>query len=98
MKKLVLSAAILLGSLSATVATANNVNPIVKSVSVADEYTEIKVEELPAAVSEAFKKAYPEGVINKAFVNEKKEYKIEVKIGDKEGFLYADEKGTWIQQ
>ncbi|MBK0369831.1 hypothetical protein [Flavobacterium agrisoli] len=98
MKKLILSAAIVLGGLTTTVATAHNVNPIVKSVSVADEYTEIKLEELPAAVTEALKKAYPDAVVTKAYVNEKKEYKLDVKVGDKEGNLFADANGNWIQK
>ena len=98
MKKLILSAAIILGGLSTFTATATNVNPIVNSVIIADDYTEIKVTEVPSPITEAFKAAYPEGIINKAFVNETKEYKIEVKIGDKEGFLYADESGKWIQK
>ncbi len=61
-----------------------------------DAYTEIKTEELPAAVAEALKKAYPEAVLNKASVNAKKEYQLEIKVGDKEGALYADESGNWI--
>ena len=64
----------------------------------ADQYTEIKVEELPAAVTDALKAAYPEAVINKALVNAKKEYQLLVKVGDKEGALYADETGKWIQK
>ena len=44
------------------------------------------------------KKAYPDAVLTKAYINEKKEYKIEVKIADKEGALYADETGKWIQK
>ena len=98
MKKLILSAAILLGSLSTITATASNVNPIVKSVIIADDYTEIKVEEVPAAIIDALKKAYPDAVLTKAYVNENKEYKLDVKVGDKEGNLFADETGNWIQK
>ncbi|KVV13225.1 hypothetical protein [Flavobacterium sp. TAB 87] len=98
MKKLILSAAIILGSLSTITATASNVNPIVKSVIIADDYTEIKVEEVPAAIIDALKKAYPDAVLTKAYVNENKEYKLDVKVGDKEGNLFADETGNWIQK
>ncbi|WP_432222473.1 hypothetical protein ACRASX_03845 [Flavobacterium sp. TMP13] len=98
MKKLILSAAIVLGSLSTITATASNVNPIVKSVIIADDYTEIKVEEVPAAIIDALKKAYPDAVLTKAYVNENKEYKLDVKVGDKEGNLFADETGNWIQK
>ncbi len=98
MKKLVLSAAIVLGSLSSFATTTAINTPIVKLLSIGDEFTEIKIEELPAAVLESFKKTYPEAVITKAYVNEKKEYKLDVKMGDKEGSLFADEKGNWIQK
>ena len=98
MKKLILSAAIILGSLSTITATASNINPIVKSVIIADDYTEIKVEEVPAAIIDALKKAYPDAVLTKAYVNENKEYKLDVKVGDKEGNLFADETGNWIQK
>ena len=57
-----------------------------------------KIEEVPTAVTDALKKAYPDAVLTKAYINEKKEYKIEVKIADKEGALYADETGKWIQK
>lgn len=104
MKKLILSAAIVLGSLT----TMSAQEQTEKSTPAAETnktkqaapatYTEIKLEEIPAAVTEALKKAYPEAVLNKASVNEKKEYQLEVKVGDKEGALYADETGKWIQK
>ncbi len=98
MKKLVLSAAIVLISLSTFAATSASNTPVVKVITIADEYTEIKLEELPTAITDALKKAYPDAVITKAYVNEKKEYKLDVKVGDKEGNLFADEKGNWIQK
>ncbi|KVV13227.1 hypothetical protein ACRASX_03855 [Flavobacterium sp. TMP13] len=98
MKKLILSAAIVLGSLSTITASASTVNPTVKSVTIADEYTEIKIEELPAAITEALKKAYPDAVLTKAYINESKQYKLDLKVGDKEGSLFADESGNWIQE
>ena len=61
-------------------------------------YNEIKIEEVPPAVTDALKKAFPDAVLNKASVNDKKEYQLEVKVGDKEGALYADENGKWIQK
>ncbi|WP_026715369.1 hypothetical protein [Flavobacterium daejeonense] len=106
MKKLFLSAAIVLGSLTtmnaqeqkenATPAAETKVTEQVTEATSA--YTEIKAEELPAAVTEALKKAFPTAILNKASVNDKKEYQLEVKVGDKEGALYADETGKWIQK
>ena len=134
MKKLILSAAIILGSLTAMSAQAQDENatpadqttppteqaapaqeamPTDQAASASDQaapaeqatvaqevdtYTEVKTEEVPAAVTEALKKAFPDAVLNKASVNAKKEYQLEVKVGDKEGALYADETGKWIEK
>ncbi len=98
MKKLFLSAAIVLGSLSSFASTSTAINTNVKVISIADEYTEIKLEELPAAITEALKKAYPEAVITKAYKNEKAQYKLDVTVGDKVGNLFANADGTWIKQ
>jgi hypothetical protein len=116
MKKLILSAAIVLGGLTTMsaqtqeenitraeqaapaqeAAPAEQATQTEQSTATSDAYTEIKTEEVPAAVAEALKKAYPEAVLNKASVNSKKEYQLEIKVGDKEGALYADESGNWI--
>ena len=106
MKKLILAAAIVLGGLSTmnaqaqeeTTTPAETTTPTEQAVPATDEFTEIKVEEVPAAVIEALKKAYPDAVLNKAYVNGKKEYQLVVKVGDKEGALYADETGKWIHK
>jgi len=100
MKNLFLSAAIVLGGLTsfASNTQVNNTNTIVKTISVEDEYTEIKLEELPAAITESLKKAYPDAVITKAYKNEKSEYKLDVTVGDKVGNLFANADGTWIQK
>ncbi len=98
MKNLFLSAAIVLGSLTSFASTTQVTNTIVKTISVEEEYTEIKLEELPAAISEALKKAYPEAVITKAYKNEKSEYKLDVTVGDKVGNLFANADGTWIKK
>ena len=98
MKKLVLSVAVLLGSLTTFAAGTPVQNSIEKVITVQEEYTEIKVEELPTAVTDALKTAYPDAVINKAFINANKEYRLDIKTGDQEGSLYADETGKWIQK
>ena len=98
MKNLFLSAAIVLGSLTSFASTTQVTNTIVKTISVEEEYTEIKLEELPAAITESLKKAYPEAVITKAYKNEKAQYKLDVTVGDKVGNLFANADGTWIKQ
>jgi len=98
MKNLFLSAAIILGGLTSFASTSPISNTIVKTVSIQDEYTEIKLEEVPAAVTEALKKAYPDAVLSKAYKNAKSEYKLDVTVGDKVGSLFANADGTWIKK
>jgi len=98
MKNLFLSAAIVLGGLTSFAATTPITNTIVKTITVADEYTEIKLEELPAPITDALKKAYPDAVITKAYKNEKSEYKLDVTVGEKVGNLFANADGTWIKK
>jgi hypothetical protein len=69
---------------------------IVKTISTQEAYTEIKLEDVPTAVTDAVKKAYPNGVLSKAYKNAKSEYKLEVTAGDKVATLYANADGTWI--
>ncbi|NRT14193.1 hypothetical protein HNP99_000518 [Flavobacterium sp. 28A] len=98
MKKLILSTAVLLGSLSTFAAITSVPNSVEKVITIADEFTEIKIEEVPTAVTDALKTAYPDAVINKAYVNENKEYQLDIKLGDKQGSVFADENGKWIQK
>jgi Skp family chaperone for outer membrane proteins len=104
MKKLILSAAIILGSFSAFAQQSTPPKPVATTQTaetvqtVKDTYTEIKLEEVPTAVKDALTKAYPTAILNKAFVNEKKEYELQVKVGEKEGSVYADAAGAWIKK
>ncbi|MFV5696740.1 hypothetical protein ACM55H_00095 [Flavobacterium sp. ZT3R17] len=101
MKKLILSAAIVLGNLS-TFAQSSTVKKIEKTETttkvVEEKYTEIKAEEVPEALQIALKTVYPEAVIEKAFVNGKKEFKLEIKNGDHKTTVYADANGNWIKK
>ncbi|WP_035653201.1 hypothetical protein [Flavobacterium sp. ASV13] len=100
MKKLFLSAAIVLGGLTsfASTSTSQISNSIVKTVSIQDEYTEIKLEEVPTAVTDALKKAYPDAVLSKAYKNAASQYKLDVTVGDKVGSVYANADGTWVKK
>lgn len=98
MKNLFLSAAIVLGGLTSFASTTSITNSTIKVVSIADDYTEIKLEELPAPIVESLKKAYPDAVITKAYKNEKSEYKLDVTVGEKVGNLFANADGTWIKK
>ncbi|MEN2402110.1 hypothetical protein GKZ90_0020135 [Flavobacterium sp. MC2016-06] len=98
MKNLFLSAAIVLGGLTSFASTSPISTTIVKTVSIQDEYTEIKLEEVPAAITDALKKAYPDAVLSKAYKNTKSEYKLDVTVGDKVGSIYANADGSWIKK
>ena len=98
MKNLFLSAAIVLGSLTSFASTSPISNTIVKTISIQDEYTEVKLEEVPAAITDALKKAYPDVVLTKAYKNAKSEYKLDVTVGEKVGNLFANADGTWIKK
>ena len=98
MKKVILSVAILLGSLSIFTASAQVQNSSEKTATTTQEYTEIKLEELPAVVTEALTKSFPDAKLTKAYINEKKEYKLEVEVGDKVGSLFIDGNGKWIKK
>ena len=98
MKNLFLSAAIVLGSLSSFASTSPITTSIIKTISIQDEYTEIKVEEIPAPITEALKKSFPDAVLSKAYKNAKSEYKLDVTVGEKVGSLYANADGTWIKK
>ncbi len=106
MKKLIFAAVLSLGSLTAfaqdTQATeAEEVQSEATEVVAAaqDDFSEIAVEELPEAVTAAVEKNYPTATINKAAVNEAKQYKLEVSLEDgTSGTLFADEEGNWIEQ
>ena len=76
MKNLFISTALILGSLTTFASATPITNTTLKAISVQDEYTEIKLEELPTAVTDALKKAYPDAVLSKAYKNAKSEYKL----------------------
>lgn len=94
MKKLILSAAILLGSLSTFTANASVQNSVEKTIVIGDEYIEVKITELPAAIAEAVKKSHSDAVITKAYVNEGKKYKLELTTGDKSETIFTDANGV----
>ncbi|WP_026728326.1 hypothetical protein [Flavobacterium denitrificans] len=98
MKKLFLSAAIVLGGLTSFAANSSLEDSIIKTISIQDEYTEIKLEELPAPITEALKKTFPNAVLTKAYKNAKSEYKLDVTVGEKTGNLFANADGSWIQK
>ncbi|MCI9844245.1 hypothetical protein [Flavobacterium pectinovorum] len=95
MKKLIFSAAILLGGLSIQAAAISSGNTVVKSI-IQDEYKE--VDAVPAAVKTGLDNAYPGVKLDKAFVNDKKEYKIEITVRGEKSTVYTDDKGNILKK
>ena len=97
MKKLILSAVIVLGSLS--LYASNQVTPEqTKMVVTAQaEYTEVSTDAVPPAIKTALQTAYPGAKLDKAFVNEKKEYKLEISVGDQKATVFSDVNGNWLK-
>ena len=97
MKRLFLSVAIVAASLtsfaSTTILNSNEIITIVQ-----EEYTEITSDKLPEAVLSAIKNSYKNTTIDKTYINEKKEYKIEISVGDQKAAVFADANGNWIKK
>ena len=99
MKKVILTAAIILGGLStyATPATAiNQTDGIV--INVQEEFKEIKASELPQAVQDALAADFDNATLDKAYVNAEQEYKLEITVDGSAGIVYADKDGNWIEK
>jgi len=96
MKKLILSAAILLGGLSMQAENTGLTNPVTSSVNYQDDYKE--VDAVPAAIKKSLDEAYPGVKLEKAFVNSKKEYKIEVTVRGEKSVVYTDATGNILKK
>ncbi|MNR26530.1 hypothetical protein D3C85_1437500 [compost metagenome] len=95
MKKLILSAAIILGSLSIHATT--EAERVKITFNVQDEYKEVALDAVPAVVKTALETAYPGAKLVKAYTNEKKEYKLEISVGDQKATVYSDVNGNWLK-
>lgn len=96
MKKLILSAAILLGGLSMQAGNVAVTSSMVQSVNIQDDYKE--VDAVPAAIKTALDEAYPGVKLDKAYVNEKKEYKIEITVRGEKSTVYTDATGKILKK
>lgn len=97
MKKLILSAAIVLGSLSVNAAVLPAIS-ISQSVLIQDEFTEVAADAVPAAVKSTVEKSFPKTKLEKAYKNEKNEYKLEISNGDKKYTIFTDASGNIIKK
>lgn len=97
MKKLILSAVIVLGSLSVNAAVLPAI-PISQSVLIQTEFTEVSADAVPAAVKSTLEKSFPNTKLEKAYKNEKNEYKLEISSGDKKYTIFTDASGNIIKK
>jgi hypothetical protein len=96
MKKLILSAAVILGSLAMQAKNTTINNSISPIIITQDEYKE--VDAVPAAIKTALDNAYPGVKLDKAYVNAKKEYKIDIVVRDVKSTVYTDAQGNFIKK
>ena len=99
MKKVVLTVAIVLGGLStyATSAFAMNTSDV-KMINIQQEYKQIENDSLPQAVKDALAADFSTATLDKAYVNEAEEYKLEIIVDGTNSTLYADKEGNWIEK
>lgn len=98
MKKLILSAAIILGGLSVQAAIPAGIISTVNSVMIQDEYTEVAADAVPAAVKSTVEKSFPNTKLEKAYKNAKNEYKLEISSGEKKYTVFTDASGNIIKK
>ena len=96
MKKLILSTAIILGALTVSASTTAIKTPLKQLITVQEEYEEIDA--VPAAIKTALENAYPGVKLNKAYINDKKEYKIEITVREQKSIVYTDAKGNILKK
>ncbi|WP_343695835.1 hypothetical protein [Flavobacterium sp.] len=98
MKKLILSAAIILGGLSIQAAVPSESVSITKSVNIQDEYTEVAVDAVPAGVKSTVEKSFVGSKLEKAWKNAKDEYKLEISKEGKKYTFFTDASGNIIKK
>ncbi len=98
MKKLVLTVAILVGSISVFAISNSNLTDQVINVIEVDEFKEIALEDLPEAVVLAVSKDFASSTISQAFVNSSSQYKLLVDINGEVKTIYADADGNWLEE
>ncbi|MBP4138151.1 MULTISPECIES: hypothetical protein [Flavobacterium] len=97
MKKLILSAVIIvLGTLFTNAEAAIVKKSVLNVENVQDDYKEIKADALPAEVKATLEKSFPNSKLVKAYVNGKKQYKLELNSGEDspKHYVFTDAKGV----
>lgn len=97
MKNIVFATALAVGSLSPVMANPPIFHDGIMEMIHAQDFIEIEKDKLPEVVTSALEKSYPGASIDKAYINDESEYKLEVTLsnGSTEE-LYIDTEGHWI--
>lgn len=97
MRKLFFATALALGSLTALSAAPIILNDNVMEIVKIGDFQEISTDQLPSAVKQAVERDYEGASIDKAYVNDKEQYKLEISTDDgASATLYADSEGNWL--
>lgn len=96
MRNLILAVAILAGTSTFASTENNTIQTSAIHTVVNNEFKEITLDKLPTTITEALKKSFPSAKLNKAYVNEKGQYKLEVSVKKTSKTLYADKDGKWL--
>ena len=105
MKKYIFASTILLGTLTVTnaqssaTAVQKDASTTTLPTAVQDDFKEVKVSELPQAITDAVSKDFKDATVTQAYKNAKGEYKIVVSTADgAKRTLLANSKGEWIKK
>ncbi len=98
MKKLILTVAIVASGFSTFALVNHSIENETIAVSIADEFKEIALENLPETITAAMAKDFPQATINKAYLNSNEQYKLEFTIDGTENIVYADKDGNWLKE
>ena len=88
---LILTASIVLGCI--TIYANGHLNS--ENLNIQSKYSEINVNAVPPTVKAALETAYSGTRLTKAYVNQKKEYKLELSVGNQKATVYTDVYGNW---
>ena len=98
MKKLILSSALILGCLTSQAAISNQSVSVIATVNIQYGYTEVTADAVPAAVKSTIEKSFPGTKLEKAYKNDKNEYKLEISKEGKKYTFFTDASGNIIKK
>jgi hypothetical protein len=61
-----------------------------------EQYKEITLNKVPESIKRALKNTFPGAILDKVFVDDNKEYKLEISVASQQTTVYSDVEGNWI--